>query len=78
MKTDEKQVRRALEHAEVRDAGVDRLRNACRAVLLFHSSGPWDETKARRWRDLTGQTDATTKSLCDAVREALVDVSEVA
>lgn len=45
--------------------------DALRAVLLFHESGPWTDEKRRMWFDLTGRHEATTKALCDFVREAL-------
>lgn len=47
-----------------------RHRNLLRAVLLFYSGGGWDEDQARRWRELTGKTEATTRALCDAIRES--------
>ena len=44
---------------------------ALEAVLLFHSGGPWDAAKRARWLEITGNTEATTKILCDTVRGAL-------
>jgi len=47
------------------------LEDALRAVLLFHSTGEWDEPKRTEWRRITGTNEATTKVLCDHVRSAL-------
>jgi hypothetical protein len=41
------------------------------ATLLFHSGGDWDDTKRRRWVELTGSDDATTKALCDLGRAVI-------
>lgn len=62
---------------------LEDLRNAryaLAAVLLFHGAGPWDEQKRAAWAKFTrGRPDATTRALCDTVREALgiVDVDEM-
>jgi hypothetical protein len=42
-----------------------------RAVLLFFSAGPWTPEHQRRWKELTGQDNATTKVLGDLAREVL-------
>lgn len=47
------------------------MRNALRAVLLFHGGIPWDKDKIDEWRRLTGTTEATTTVLCKLVRAAL-------
>lgn len=53
---------------------------ALEAVLLFHSGSPWDDTKRLRWLELAHLVlkdvyylnyEATTRVLCDMVREAL-------
>lgn len=49
------------------------LARALEAVLLFHAGGPWDEARVQRWRTLTGSEEATTKTMCDAVRKALAN-----
>lgn len=49
----------------------DRYRAALELPLLFHGGGVWDDAKRLRWADLTGNREATTKVLCDAIREAL-------
>jgi hypothetical protein len=44
---------------------------ALRATLTFYRAGPWDDAARRRWHALTGANEATTKALCDLVRQAL-------
>ena len=63
---------------------ADRLQmhEALEAVLLFHRPGHWNAAKRERWKNLTTNTrwtkgrEATTKVLCDLVREALGDADE--
>ncbi len=55
---------------DVRDV-CDAYRDALEAVLLFHSASPWTPEKQARWAKLTGEQEATTRALCDAVRRAL-------
>lgn len=50
------------------------LRDACRAVLLFHSGADWNEERRNEWHALTGEGEATTKILCDTVRRALAGI----
>lgn len=38
------------------------------AALLFHDGGGWDPEKQRQWTEATGETDATTRTLCDLAR----------
>jgi hypothetical protein len=40
-----------------------------RAVLLFHRGGEWTPYDREMWVVLTGQSDATTKTLCDLARK---------
>ncbi len=47
------------------------MRATLEAVLLFHSGSPWTPEKQAQWKTLTGADEATTKVLCDQVREAL-------
>jgi len=57
---------------------------ALNLVLLFHSASPWDFDKQQKWQQLCHQLlgrpkfdtgwDATTKTLCDAVRATLAKV----
>jgi hypothetical protein len=54
---------------------------ALEATLLFHSGGLWDKEKSSKWFQITKAYDATTKVLCDHVRQVLrradePDVSE--
>ncbi len=44
---------------------------ALEAVLLFHSTSPWDHAKQIHWWNLTQRNEATTRILCDVVRLAL-------
>lgn len=48
-----------------------RLIQAIEAVLMFHSGEPWDSAKSCQWSYLTQNRDATTKGLCDFLRETL-------
>ena len=50
---------------------VQVLRATLELPLLFHSGGVWDDTKRRRWREITGTEEATTRVMCDAIRRAL-------
>lgn len=50
---------------------VLELQRVAKAVLLFHSGGPWDEVAKGQWFRLTGKHEATTRSLCDTVRAFL-------
>ena len=50
---------------------VQELRDGLLATLLFHSGGMWGESKRDRWLELTGRGEATTKALCDRLREIL-------
>lgn len=57
-----------------------RLREALELVLLFHSSGPWGDAKADRWREITGRylplkdgPTVTTAALCDHIRKVLAE-----
>lgn len=44
---------------------------ALKAVLLFHSSGPWTQEKRTEWWNATQTNEATTRNLCDTVRLTL-------
>ena len=52
----------------------EKLENALKATLLFHMSSHWDETSRKAWKRLTGRDAATTRTLCDFIRETLADV----
>lgn len=50
----------------------DRLvQEALELPLLFHSGGAWDDDKRARWKAITGSDDASTKAMCDHIRETL-------
>lgn len=54
-----------------------RLREAqdlLRAVLLFHSAGPWTDEKQHDWYNTIQNRIATTKNLCNAIRAHLEGV----
>lgn len=57
--------------ADAHNDSVSRLETALRAVLLFHSASTWDDEKRTVWRSMTGAEEATTKSLCDAIRKVI-------
>jgi hypothetical protein len=48
------------------------LERLARAVLAFHRGGQWTGTDRNEWVMLTGEEDATTKTLCDLARRLLV------
>lgn len=48
--------------------GAPDLDAVAEALLLFHGGGDWNETRAARWKVLTGSEEATTKALCDFAR----------
>lgn len=52
----------------------DALAKACRAVLLFHGASEWTPDVRSEWKELTGADEATTRTLCDAVRRALASI----
>ncbi len=49
--------------------------NALRAVLMFYGQ-VWGQAEKDRWFKLTGRKEATTRTLCDTVREALYEPNE--
>ena len=50
---------------------TERLEDALAATLLFHSAEPWDRANRLLWFNLTQRPEATTKGLCDFIRETL-------
>ena len=48
-----------------------RLREALELTLLFY--GDWSDSARLRWREITGSDEATTRVMCDHVREVLDD-----
>jgi hypothetical protein len=49
----------------------DQLESALRLVLDFHGAGHWDETRRHRWQVATGTDEATTRVMCDHIRQVL-------
>jgi hypothetical protein len=49
-------------------ASISPAERLARAVLLFHTAGPWTEHRRHTWRVLTGADDATSRALCDLAR----------
>ncbi len=50
------------------------FRRVAEATLLFHSGGPWTVARSDRWNELTGEVDATTKTLCDFARRVYAEL----
>lgn len=56
---------------------LGKLQSVVRALLLFHSSGPWTIARHAEWERLLVPIlgdepfDVTTKTLCDAARAVL-------
>ena len=56
---------------------ADRLaQDVIEAVLLFHSASPWTPERRARWKELTGASEATTRSLCDYARAVRLILEE--
>ena len=53
------------------EAYNEHYRSALKAVLLFHSTSPWDDKKRHEWERYSGGAEATTRILCSLVRVAL-------
>jgi len=54
------------------DVDIGQISNAerlARAVLLFHRGGSWTAADRKTWKDLTGEDETSTKSLCDFARK---------
>jgi hypothetical protein len=45
-------------------------RLAC-AVLMFHGNGRWSDHERNIWQALTGESEATNRTLCDLARLVL-------
>lgn len=50
---------------------VRGLESLAAATLLFHRGGPWTVEDRQSWLTLTGDAEATAKSLCDLARRVL-------
>lgn len=75
--TDTQRPREENEANARRIARAPDMEDALEAVLLFHSGGPWDDEKRERWFKLTGMQEASTRTLCDAVRKVLGVVESI-
>ena len=54
------------------DVDIGQLSNAERlaqAVLLFHRGGPWTAADREMWKAITGEDEATTRTLCGFARK---------
>lgn len=67
-----------MQHMESLGKRIDRaveqrrmLKDIAKATLLFHSGSPWSAAKSEEWKQLTGRDEATTRQLCDFIREQL-------
>lgn len=61
--------RKAIEWALDRIDETQHKTNALEAVLLFHSTPPWDWDKQDRWREIIGVEECTAVILCDFIRK---------
>ena len=50
------------------DDQIERLLGACAAVLMFFHGGEWTAERRAEWKRITGSDEATTKVLCDHIR----------
>jgi hypothetical protein len=55
-------------HDTLTDPQLSDAERLARAVLLFHRGGPWTAWDIEVWRVLTGESEATTRALCDLAR----------
>lgn len=52
-------------------AHLSAMRDALELTLLFHDGGEWTTERRARWEELTGVGEATTRILCNAIRQAM-------
>jgi len=64
----------SIRYCSVHAAAPDMLA-VCHAVIMFHKGGAWTHES---WLGLTGQSEATTKSLCDFSRTAIAKAEGMA
>lgn len=64
--------------AEAAEAEIDRLRAQVAALrdvlllpLMFYAGGGWMDHHRLRWKEITGSDEATTKVMCDTIRNIL-------
>lgn len=65
-----------LERWQAVASNVKLLVNIAKATLLFHSPSPWDEKKAKKWKEITGQTECNTAVLCNFIRATIAEVEK--
>lgn len=65
------------EPTEQYGARAAKHRNLLRACLLLHRGGSWGARESALWKQLTGKAEATSRNLCDAIREAGLSVDEL-
>lgn len=53
---------------DVDPATISDAERLARAVILFYSAVTWDDPERALWLSLTGESDATTRVLCDLAR----------
>ena len=53
------------------DSRLQEAQSLLRAVLVFHSGGEWTPAKQGEWYNAIQWHEATTKSLCNAIRAHL-------
>lgn len=66
----------ALEENRRLEGQLQRHRDLLELVLLFYHQGRWYEHHRAQWNEITGQAEATTKVLCDAIRAAGITITE--
>lgn len=67
----------AITKIDPRGPRAARHRNLLRACLLFHSNVLWDNKTREHWKLLTGKDEASTRTLCDAIREAGLNIDDM-
>lgn len=50
---------------------IERLRKLAKLPLLFYRAGYWTSREAVEWESITGEHEATTRIMCDTIRNGL-------
>jgi hypothetical protein len=53
------------------EGAFEPLRAALALVLMFYTVGEWSDEKKTEWKRITGNDDASTKAMCDHIRQVL-------
>jgi hypothetical protein len=61
------------DQADAPDPRLRRMADAIEATLLFYDR--WTAENAARWKQITGRTEASTRTLCDFLREVRAEVT---